>query len=80
MQAAELFEQEVKPPKVARRLRVSQKPAYQWHRMRRDGGVHALPSHNPSGSRCRLCPGCLQRLAVYLEQGLAVHDWVEDQV
>ncbi|MER5548579.1 helix-turn-helix domain-containing protein [Streptomyces sp. CG4] len=80
MQAAELFEQEVKPPEVARQLRVSRKPAYQWHRMWRDGGVHALSSRNPSGSRCRLSPGCLERLAVYLEQGPAVHDWVEDQV
>ncbi|MFK8850849.1 helix-turn-helix domain-containing protein [Streptomyces sp. Ac-502] len=30
MQAAELFEQEAKPPEVARRLRVSRKSAYQW--------------------------------------------------
>ncbi|WP_367667022.1 helix-turn-helix domain-containing protein [Streptomyces sp. DG2A-72] len=30
MQAAELFEQKIKPPKVARRLRVSPKSAYQW--------------------------------------------------
>ncbi|CAL9668248.1 hypothetical protein SUDANB15_07311 [Streptomyces sp. enrichment culture] len=28
MQAAELFEQEIKPPEVARRLRVSVKSAY----------------------------------------------------
>ncbi|MFJ2478467.1 helix-turn-helix domain-containing protein [Streptomyces sp. NPDC087659] len=30
MQAAELFEQNIKPPEVARRLRVSLKSAYQW--------------------------------------------------
>ncbi|MEU6603457.1 helix-turn-helix domain-containing protein, partial [Streptomyces flaveolus] len=33
MQAAELFEQKVKPPEVARRLRVSLKSAYQWHHL-----------------------------------------------
>ncbi|MET8747575.1 helix-turn-helix domain-containing protein, partial [Streptomyces sp. NPDC004728] len=31
MQAAELFEQRIKPPKAARRLRVSLKSACQWH-------------------------------------------------
>ncbi|WP_262375230.1 helix-turn-helix domain-containing protein [Streptomyces sp. sk2.1] len=52
MQAAELFEQEVKPPEVARRLRVSLKSAYQWHQLWREGGVGALASRGPSGSRC----------------------------
>ncbi|GGX44359.1 hypothetical protein GCM10010353_69090 [Streptomyces chryseus] len=33
MQAAELFEQEIKPPEVARQLRVSRKSAYQWHQL-----------------------------------------------
>nr|WP_158073006.1 helix-turn-helix domain-containing protein [Streptomyces kebangsaanensis] len=33
MQAAELFEQEIKPTEVARRLRVSPKSAYQWHQL-----------------------------------------------
>lgn len=42
MQAAELFEQEIKPPEIARRLRVSPKSAYQWHQLWRDGGVRAL--------------------------------------
>lgn len=31
MPAAELFEQEIKPIEVARRLRVSRKSAYQWY-------------------------------------------------
>ncbi|WP_416223443.1 helix-turn-helix domain-containing protein [Streptomyces hygroscopicus] len=42
MQAAKLFEQKIKPPEVARRLRVSRKSAYQWHQMWRDGGARAL--------------------------------------
>nr|WP_267717340.1 helix-turn-helix domain-containing protein [Streptomyces sp. CoH17] len=80
MQAAELFEQKIKPPEVARRLRVSLKSAYQWHQLWRDGGVQALASRGPSGSRCRLSPRCLEKLAGYLEQGPAAHGWVEDQV
>uniref|UniRef100_UPI003592FCC3 winged helix-turn-helix domain-containing protein n=1 Tax=Streptomyces canus TaxID=58343 RepID=UPI003592FCC3 len=80
MQAAELFEQRIKPPEVARRLRVSRKSAYQWHQVWRDGGVQALSSRGPSGSRCRLSPRCLEKLAAYLEQGPAAHGWVEDQV
>ncbi|MFF4504560.1 winged helix-turn-helix domain-containing protein [Streptomyces sp. NPDC001401] len=80
MQAAELFEQGVKPLDVARRLRVSGKSAYQWHQLWRSGGVRALNSRGPSGSRCRLSPRCLEKLAAYLEQGPAAHGWVEDQV
>ncbi|MER6074223.1 winged helix-turn-helix domain-containing protein [Streptomyces sp. NPDC001817] len=80
MQAAELFEQKVKPPEVARRLRVSRKSAYQWQQAWRDGGVRSLVSRGASGSRCRLSPRCLEKLAAYLEEGPAVHGWVEDQV
>ncbi|MQY37018.1 hypothetical protein SRB17_50200 [Streptomyces sp. RB17] len=80
MQAAELFEQKIKPIEVARRLRVSRKSAYQLHQLWRDGGVQALASRGPSGLRFRLSPRCLEKLAVYLEQGPAAHGWVEDQV
>ncbi|MEV0415984.1 winged helix-turn-helix domain-containing protein [Streptomyces sp. NPDC050448] len=80
MQAAELFEQQVKPSEVARRLRVSVKSAYVWQQLWRDGGVQALASRGPNGSRCRLSPYCLERLAGFLEEGPAAHGWVEDQV
>ncbi|MFF9432018.1 winged helix-turn-helix domain-containing protein [Streptomyces sp. NPDC014746] len=80
MQAAGLFEQGIKPPEVAQRLRVSRKSAYQWYQLWRDGGVRALASRGPGGSRCRLSPRCLEKLVVYLEQGPAAHGWVEDQV
>ncbi|MFI2511242.1 helix-turn-helix domain-containing protein [Streptomyces sp. NPDC018972] len=75
MQAAGLFEQEIKPPEVARRLRVSRKSACQWHQLWRDGGREALVSRGPGGSRCRLSPRCLEKLAGYLEQGPAAHGW-----
>ncbi|MFE1442986.1 winged helix-turn-helix domain-containing protein [Streptomyces sp. NPDC058739] len=80
MQAAELFEQQVRPSEVAGLLRVSVKSVYQWRQLWQDGGREALASLGPSGSRCRLSPRCLQKLAVYLEQGPAAHGWVEDQV
>ncbi|WP_432190687.1 IS630 family transposase, partial [Streptomyces sp. Tue6028] len=68
------------PSEVARRLRVSVKSAYQWQQPWRDGGREALASRGPSGSRCRLSPRCLEKLARYLEEGPAAHGWVEDQV
>ncbi|MFD5660000.1 hypothetical protein ACFWHX_22290 [Streptomyces hirsutus] len=67
MQAAELFEQKIKQLEVARRLWVSRKSAYQWPQLWRDGGAQALTSHGASGSRCRLSPRCLEKLAAYLE-------------
>ncbi|MDH6493824.1 transposase [Streptomyces sp. SAI-149] len=68
MQAAELFERKMKPTEVARLLRVSRKSAYQWHQLWRDGGVQALASRGPSGSRWRLSPCCLEKLAAHLER------------
>lgn len=50
------------------------------HQLWREGGVGSLASRGPSGSRCRLSPCCLEKLAAYLEQGPAAHGWVEDQV
>jgi hypothetical protein len=75
MQAAELFAQQVKPPEVARRLRVSVKSTYQWQRLWRQGDADALLSRGPGGSRCRLSPRCLEKLAGYPGQGPAAHGW-----
>ncbi|WP_417466418.1 helix-turn-helix domain-containing protein [Kitasatospora misakiensis] len=80
MHAAELLEQTIKPPEVTRRLRVSPKSAHRWHQLWRDGGLQALASRGPGGSRCRLSPRCPKKLAAYLDQGPAAHGWVEDRV
>lgn len=48
--------------------------------MWRESGIEALDSRGPSGSRCRLSPRCLEKLAAYLEEGPNAHRWVEDQV
>ncbi|MFI1184598.1 transposase [Streptomyces sp. NPDC020799] len=75
-----MFEQKIKPPEVARRLRVSVKSACQWQRLWCQGGFDALASRGPSGGRCRLSPRCLEKLAAYLDEGPAAHGWAEDQV
>ncbi|MFJ4624421.1 helix-turn-helix domain-containing protein [Streptomyces sp. NPDC088812] len=63
MRATELFEQKTKVSEVARRLRVSPKSAYHWHQLWREGGAGTLASRGASGSRCRLSPRCLEKLA-----------------
>nr|WP_199883260.1 helix-turn-helix domain-containing protein [Streptomyces sp. CB01580] len=74
-QAAELFEQKIKPLEVAQHLRVSRKLACRWHQLWRDGGIGDLVSRGPGGSRCRLSPRCLEKLAAYLEEGPNAHGW-----
>ena len=78
-EAAELFVQEVTPPQVAKRLRVSRKSAYAWHARWREGGVEALRSKGASGRQSRMKPDWRDWLAVELEKGPAAHGWVEDQ-
>jgi transposase len=80
LEAAGLFAEGVAPPEVARRLRVSSKSAYQWHKAWREGGTAALASRGPSGQRCKLSPRCQEKLTEYLDQGPAVHGWDQDQV
>jgi transposase len=80
LEAAGLFAEGIKPPEVARRLRVSSKSAYQWHLVWKRGGVRALASRGASGQRCKLSARCLQKLASCLEEGPAAHGWDQDQV
>lgn len=75
MQAAEWFEQEIKPPsEVARRLRVSVKSASHWHQLWRAGGRESLASR-------AACPRAAWRNWLRTSmRALAAHGWVEDQV
>ena len=50
LQAARMFEQGMDPERVARCLRVSTKPAYQWRRSWRAGGEAGLASKGPGGN------------------------------
>ncbi|MFF4121419.1 transposase [Streptomyces sp. NPDC001714] len=78
-EAAEMFEQGVRPPEVARRLRVSRKSAYAWHAAWRDGGRAALASKGPGGFPCQLSDDQAERLQVELDGCPAAHGWCEDQ-
>jgi transposase len=78
-QAAEMYEQGVKPPEVAKRLRVSRKSANAWYAAWRDNGRQALASKGAQGLPCRLDAGGLDRPAKELERGPAAHGWAEDR-
>jgi transposase len=79
LQAAQMFEHDVEPVRVARRLRVSTKSAYQWRRCWVAGGRAALASKGPGGPGCRLTGAQLARLRAALERGPAAWGWEEDQ-
>ncbi len=79
LQAAQMFEQDIDPVRVARLLRVSTKSVYQWRRRWRAGGQAALASRGPGGFGCRLDAGQLARLRAAMDQGPAAHGWDEDQ-
>ena len=79
LQAAQMFEQEIRPVQVAQRLRVSTRSAYQWRRRWRAGGQAALASRGPGGDRCRLSPARLAQLQAALDGGPAAWGRGEDQ-
>ncbi|MGP7995841.1 MAG: winged helix-turn-helix domain-containing protein [Streptosporangiaceae bacterium] len=77
--AAAMYEQDIKPVRVAHELRVSTKSAYQWRRRWRAGGTRALASKGAGGATCRLGPAQLSRLRAALDRGPAAWGWAEDQ-
>ena len=79
LQAAELFEQDVAPVEVARRLRISANSAYRWRRAWRVGGREALRSKGHGGAECRLDEVQLARLLAALDAGPAAQGYGTDQ-
>jgi putative transposase len=79
LQAAQMFEQGLKPAQVAWCLRVSTKSAYLWRRRWRSGGEAALASKGAGGNACRLDDAQLARLRAALDPGPAAYGWKEDQ-
>lgn len=78
MQAAEMFEQGMRPVRVAEQLRVSVKSACAWHRDWKAGGTAALTSKGAPGQSCRLDAAQLEQLETELEAGPAARGW-DDQ-
>jgi transposase len=79
LQATEWFAEGVKPPEVARRLRVSSNSAYVSRRRWRAGGDAGLASKGPGGAVCRPAQAQLARLRAALDGGPAAWGWGEDQ-
>lgn len=79
MQAAEMFEQGIRPSQVAEALRVSVKSAYAWHRAWQAGGTAALASKGPAGQRCRLDEAQLQQLEAELDTGPRAQGWADQR-
>ena len=78
LEAAAMFAEDVASPEVARALRVHPVSVNRWRRAWEAGGVAALISKGPA-SVCRLDQAQLAVLEAALDQGPAVHGWVEDQ-
>jgi transposase len=79
LQAAEMFEQKVRPEQIAQRLRVSTKSVYQWRRRWLAQGTAGLASRGPGGAVCRLSDAQLARLTSELDRGPAARGWDECQ-
>jgi putative transposase len=77
--AADLFTQGVTPVEVAKRLEVSQKSAYVWHKLWRAGGAQALASRGAPGPDPKLSDVQLAKLKARLELGPASAGYGEDQ-
>jgi putative transposase len=79
LQAARLSGQDMDAGRIARILRVSTKPVYQWRRAWRAGGGAALASKGPGGYGCKLDETQLARLRAALDAGPAAYGWDTDQ-
>jgi transposase len=78
-EAAEMFTRDTDARQIARSLRVSTKPVYQWRRAWRAGGEKALASEGPGGSACKLNEDQVTRLGAALDAGPAACGWNRDQ-
>lgn len=69
LKAIRLFEKEISPAEVARRLGVHRQSTTRWRKEWLAGGQAALGSKGPIGRRPELAPEQQERLAAILEAG-----------
>lgn len=76
--AAQLFERDVPPPEVARRLGVARQVAYRWKEAWKQGGRAALASKGPAGPKPRLTPVQMDQVADALLAGPTAQGYKTD--
>jgi transposase len=69
--AAVMIEGGASDREVAKRFRVSRRPANRWRRALADGGKAALASKGAGGAQCKLTPAQLGELEAVLDAGPA---------
>jgi transposase len=77
--AAQMFVDGASNRQVAGDLRVSLMSVSRWRRAFDAGGVEALASKGPGGTRCKLTDAQLEDLAAELAAGPGVYGFAEDQ-
>jgi putative transposase len=78
-QAAQMFAQAQPTCEIAARLRVSEKSVREWRRRWKTGGVAALASKGAGGAECKLTAEQREQLTTALDEGPAVHGWVDQR-
>lgn len=76
--AAKLFDNDVPPPEVARRLGVARQVAYRWKDAWNRGGRVALSSKGPAGPKPRLTPAQMEQVAEALVTGPTARGYKTD--
>jgi transposase len=79
LQAAEFFDAGMNDTQVAESLGVSLRTAGRWRQAYSEGGEAALESKGATGPDCRLTGEQLKKLRAALDEGPAVHGYLEDQ-
>src|SRR5215510_14676512 len=78
MRAADLFERDVIPAEVARRVGVSHQVVSEWRKAWRHGGRQALRSAGPAGRKSKMSDGQLADVQNALVRGAEANGYATD--